>query len=474
MTATPRRQRAASVVAAVLSCGLVSRAHAGDAPRVPPPSAAPSPAPTPAPTPTPSPTAAPLPSPTAAPLPAPTAAPLPSPTAAPPTPADAELPQFAVAGPAGFGVVSADGASMLATHWLLQTDFRTFFNHIPTPERDTFALRFAGLRLDAVLERNYRAQLFVNFADNRVTVIETWIEARLARWARLRIGTFQTPISEERLTPGTALPFVSTSVAALLLPARDTGLQLLGTVNDVLSYNLALVNGNWAAGPGGSDGDPDKDLVGRVFVRPWARTATSSLRKLGLGVGASIGEHTGAPDNPRLLTLSSYGGQVVFAYKAPAAAAGVLARVVPHLTWGAGPFAIYADVVWTRERVAETNVRSRAFSAVASVMLTGEDAAPLAFVTPDRPFDPAAGHPGAIALVVGAGDVAIGGAAFPTLADPGVAMRGMTAVGAGLNWFLSRGVAVLTSYGHQWFRAAEGGVDRRAEDTLIARFQFVL
>jgi hypothetical protein len=263
-------------------------------------------------------------------------------------------------------------------------------------------------------------------------------------------------------------------VAALLLPARDTGVQLLGTIDDVLSYNLALVNGTWAGGPGGSDGDSDKDLVARVFVRPWLGTAIAPLRKLGVGLGASVGDHTGAPDNARLPALSTYGGQVFFAYKAPAAAAGRVVRIAPHLTWAAGPFAIYADAVWTRERVVDTDVPARALSAVATFLLTGEDAAPLAFVTPRHAFDPAAGHPGAIALVLGVGDVAIGRAAFPVLADPMLAMRGMNVVGGGVNWFLSRGVALLVSYGHQVFRAAAGGRDRRDEDTLVARFQLVL
>jgi hypothetical protein len=53
-----------------------------------------------------------------------------------PAPApDEELPRFAVAGPAGFGVGSADGRSMLATHWLLETDFQSFLgaNSPPGP-----------------------------------------------------------------------------------------------------------------------------------------------------------------------------------------------------------------------------------------------------------------------------------------------------------------------------------------------------
>jgi len=148
--------------------------------------------------------------------------------------------------------------------------------------------------------------------------------------------------------------------------------------------------------------------------------------------------------------------------------------VVPHLTWAHGPVALYADGAWTRERVTDRRVASRAISAVATVVLTGEDAAPLAFVTPRRPFDPAAGTPGAIELVFGAGDVAIGDAAFPVLADPRLAMRGMTVLGLGANWFLSRGVAVLVSYGHQRFRAAADAPHRVDENTAIARFQLVL
>src|SRR5262249_20124359 len=246
-----------------------------------------------------------------------------------------ELPDFAVAGPAGFGVVSADGKSMLAVHWLLQSDFRVFLGDSPAPDRDTFLLRFAGLRLDAIIERTFHAQLFANVAENRVTLLEGWIEAKLAPWARLRVGKFQFPITEERLTPGTALPFVSTSVASMLLPARDTGVQLLGSVGGgVFFYNLALVNGTFAGGAGDgdggageSDGDSATDVVARAFFHPFLGSGIEPLEQLGLGVGASVGKHTGTPDNPRLLTLTTYGGQVFFAYARPAAADGTIVRI---------------------------------------------------------------------------------------------------------------------------------------------------
>jgi len=53
-------------------------------------------------------------------------------------------------------------------------------------------------------------------------------------------------------------------------------------------------------------------------------------------------------------------------------------------------------------------------------------------------------------------------------------MKGMTAYGLGLNWYPSRGVALLVTYGHQVFTAADSAPARPNEDTLTARFQLIL
>lgn len=74
----------------------------------------------------------------------------------------------------------------------------------------------------------------------------------------------------------------------------------------------------------------------------------------------------------------------------------------------------------------------------------------------------------------GASALDIASSAFPEIADPATAMRGVRVLGAGANWYLSRGVALLTSYGHQTFRAAPGGSPRASEDTLIVRLELVL
>jgi hypothetical protein len=213
-----------------------------------------------------------------------------------------EVVPFAIAGPEGFGIASADGASRLITHWLWQSDLRAFLDsNIPTPDRETFLLRFGGVRLDATLERSFRAVLFTNFAQNQVFLLEGWIEARLAPGVQLRAGKILYPISEERLTPGINLPFVSTSVAAMLLPARDTGVELLGSLaGDRIAWNLALTNGAVPAGAGDAVTDSGKDLVARLYVHPFLTAGVEPLRKLGLGLGASTGRHNGTSDNSRL------------------------------------------------------------------------------------------------------------------------------------------------------------------------------
>jgi hypothetical protein len=392
-----------------------------------------------------------------------------------------DVPQFALAGPKGFGFASQDGSFNLLIHWLLQSDYRSFITQSPTPDRSTFIVHFAGLRIDASLYRRLNSQIFMNFAESRVTLLDAFIEAQLASWLRVRVGKFPFPITEERLTPAINLPFVSTGVASLLLPSRDTGVQVLGTVGDgIISYNLAVTNGAVAGTLSDGDVDSQKDLVARVFSRPFLTTGSGPLQQLGIGVGASTGVHRGTVDIPQTPVLLTYGGQPFFSFRRDrtsgdvAIASGRVSRIAPHATWSWGPIAAYADAVWTRERVNDTDVNMNAWSVIPTVVLTGEKASPLSFIVPAHPFDLSKGALGTIELVGGFGNVSVGSSAFPAVANPATAMQAFRAYGLGLNWFPVRGMAVLISYGHQIFAAAAGAAPRPNEDTLIARFQVVL
>ena len=392
-----------------------------------------------------------------------------------------DLPQFALAGPKGFGFASQDGSFNLILHWLLQSDFRDFLGDAPSPDRNTFIVRFAGFRLDAILYRKLRAQMFINFAESRVTLFDAFMEAELGPWLRIRVGKFPFPITEERLTPGINLPFISTGVASMLLPSRDTGVQVLGTFgNGIISFNLALTNGAVAGTLGDGDFDSGKDLVMRLYGRPFATTGVGVLRQLAIGVGASTGVHRGTLDNPQAPVFFTYGGQPYFSFRRDRAAgdvalaSGRIERLAPHATWSFGPVAAYADAVWTRERINDVDVPMNAWSIIPTLVLTGESAAPLSFIVPAHPFDLGKGHWGTIELVGGVGNLSVGSSAFPALANPATAMQRFRVYGLGLNWFPLSGLALLISYGHQVFTAAPGAANRATEDTVVARVQAVL
>src|SRR5215471_14226961 len=336
-----------------------------------------------------------------------------------------DLPQFALAGPKGFGFATQDGSFNLILHWLLQSDYRSFLTDVPTPDRSTFIVRFAGFRLDAILYRKVRAQMFVNFAESRVTLLDTFIEAELASWFRIRVGKFPFPITEERLTPATNLPFISTGVASLLLPSRDTGVQVLGSfANGMLSFNLAVTNGAVAGILSDGDVDSTKDVVARIYGRPLLKIGPGVLQQLGIGVGASTGVHRGTLDLPQTPIFLTYGGQPFFSFKRDRAsgdvaiASGRVERLAPHATWSWGPIGAYADVVWTRERINDVDVPMNAWSVIPTIVLTGENASPLAFINPAHPFDLSKGHLGTFELVGGIGKLRVGSSAFPTLANP--------------------------------------------------------
>ena len=384
---------------------------------------------------------------------------------------------FAVGGERGYGFESNDGANLFYTHWLAATDFQTFLGMKPPGlgSRDTFVVRLAAVQLDAVLHRIVHSQILVDFSQSKLTLYDAWVQIRIADWLSLRLGKFQFPINEERLTPLISLPFVNTGFASFLLPNRDTGVQVLGEVADgKVTYNLTLVNGAYAGVMSETDVDSNKDVIGRIFVRPFRETKLAALRKLGFGLGGSYGSHIGTADTSALPVLRTYGGQTFFAYRTTTRANGEIARVVPHATWGWGPFAAYSDYVRTIERVSSTLVTSDGWSIVPSVVLTGEDASPLTFIIPKHPLDLSSGHIGTVLVLGGAGEIQVSSTAFHSAADPATAMQRAKAFGAGVNWYPFSGIAILLQGGHMVFDGFKGAPARPAESSFIGRFEMVL
>jgi len=386
---------------------------------------------------------------------------------------------FALAGEEGFGLSSPDRRFRLRLREVLQVDFRNFFGpFLLEPDRNSFLVNFAGVQLGAVAYERVETRIFVNYAQGHLTLLDAYLDVTLMSWLVLRVGKYPAPISEERLTPAPALPFVSTTFASFLLPSRETGIAVYGKLcAGRLSYNLSLSDGSVAGFNVDTAVDSGKQLIARLFVEPFRGVPGGFLERLGVGLGASTGDFVGTHDVALLPVLKSYGGATFLAFRPalpdgrPVVANGRLERLVPHAVWSLGPVAAYADAVWSRQQATSGTVLLRSWGVVANLVLTGETAAPLAFVVPAHPVG--RGGWGTFLLVGGAGEISAPAGLLSTgLVGPD-SMRRARVWGGGFNWYPVSGLAVITSYGHTIFDSFTR-VARPPEDTLIIRAQLVL
>ena len=112
----------------------------------------------------------------------------------------------------GFGFTSEDREDSLFIHWLVQADGYGYAGQKPpgVASRSTFTLGFAGLQLDATLRGVWHSSVLVDYSESRLTLLDAFVEGRFARAFIVRVGKFETPLSEERLTPKFLLPWIST------------------------------------------------------------------------------------------------------------------------------------------------------------------------------------------------------------------------------------------------------------------------
>ncbi len=381
----------------------------------------------------------------------------------------------------GFGFTSEDGKDSLFIHWLVQADGYGYLGERPPgiASRSTFTLGFAGLQLDATLRGIWHSSVLVDYSESRLTLLDGFVEGRFARAFIVRIGKFETPLSEERLTPKFLLPWISTGVPSFLVPARDIGAQILGEVADGrLAYNLALVNGSYGGALTDNDVDSYKDVMGRLYAHPFKDSAARALGTLGVGIGASLGDRRGTAAAPETPVLRTYGNAAFFSYRndgTPAgtvAADGTVSRLTPHAAWSHGPLAAFADYTHEIDHFGAVAVASDAWGATVAVALSGEDAQPFARIVVRRPWDPGRGHFGGVQLVAGGGQLFVSREAFTNRLASVTSMDRANIFGAGVNWCPIDGFGVLLDYSLSTFAAYGAAPTRPDESTLYGRCEF--
>jgi len=351
-------------------------------------------------------------------------------------------------------VVSADGANSLRLRALVQADARFYLDNANAAQ-DGFLLRRARLIFDGKFNDNLQYTVQPEFAGSTVSILDANVNALITSGFQIRVGRFKTPIGLEQLQSDPVAFFNERSIATNLTPNRDVGIQFWGELLDkrlnyaVGVFNGVLENGNSPTASTNTEGD--FTTVGRLFATPFINDKDSALKGLGFGFAAGIGNYTGSAPG---ITYRTDGQQTFFAYETasgtqtPANTTQSVGRsltVSPQAYYYTGPLGILAEYVSATSELARgTNSRqitNTAYNLSVGYVLTGEDAS-YTGLSPRESFKPSADTWGAFEVVGRVAQLDVDNDVFKgatPLAATTQATK-VTALGAGLNWYLSKAV----------------------------------
>lgn len=399
--------------------------------------------------------------------------------------AEAAKKQPAVAaGAGGFSLASSDKAYELKLRALAQADARFYLGDDGIAGNDQFLLRRVRAILTGTLGKNFEFALVPEFGGidaaskaSTFSVVDAWVAAKAHPALGVKFGKFISPVA---LEPGSDRLFVESSFVNTLLPNRDLGLELYGTLaGGLLEYRAGIYNGvrNNTSSVGGDLNDT-KTFAGRVTVTPFAKTE-SFAKGLGVALGTSSGSENGTIQN--IVT----NGQQTLASFGSLSGAGDHTRFSPAAFLYSGPYSFIAEYAQERHRLVRTAAPLNRFTATndawrvsSGYVLTGEDSTTRG-VTPKTNFDPAAGTWGAFEVVGRISGLHLDRRLFAPAANGGGGLSattnatGATAYGLGLNWYLNRNVRFLLNYEYTDFDGggAANTAVADAEQALFSRLQ---
>ena len=231
--------------------------------------------------------------------------------------------------------------------------------------------------------------------------------------------------------------------------------------------------------------DAPKDFNGRILAQPFKDLGIPFLAGVNFGVAGSYGTQSANPGNPNLPRYVSFGQQTTFQFRTgspanvtnTAYAQGPRWRISPQAYYYWGPFGLMADYVSSTEGVTynrkSTELTNGAWSVALTYVLTGE-AASYKGVTPAQPFNPFDDRWGAVDIAARYGQLLIDDNAFPTFANPAVAINQDDELAVGINWYWNRNIKWDLSYAYSQFKGGAKTGNRPSENVIIGRIQLLL
>lgn len=129
---------------------------------------------------------------------------------------------------------------------------------------DEFKVNRARVKVSGNLDEDINYTLLLDAAATSI-LYQASIDLTYLKWAKLRAGQFKTPFSNEYLTSSSKWDTIYLSkVVDDLATKYDIGLQISGDWS-YFGYALGVFNGEGRNNP---DENNNKDMVGRIFVKP--------------------------------------------------------------------------------------------------------------------------------------------------------------------------------------------------------------
>jgi phosphate-selective porin OprO/OprP len=385
------------------------------------------------------------------------------------SPGPASPPTFTAGWDEGFVLQSANGDNRIVLGLTAQADGR-FSLDDPLPITNTFTLRKARPNLSGRVAKYFDFKFTPDFGSGNAVLLDAYFDVRFSPRIRVRSGKDKTPVGYELLQGDAYLLFPERSLASSLVPNRDVGFQVLGEISPWLSYAGGIFNGvpDGTSSTADVDSSHAKDLAGRIVWHPFQSAAAPAgvLSGLGFQIGGSIGRQRGT-----LPSFRTSAGQPYFSYAAGSAAAGDRTRITPAAFYYHRSFGGFVEYVRSAQQVSragsDEDISNQGWGIAGSYVLTGETTSDRG-VRPRHPFDPSAGHWGALQVAARYSQLAVDRLAFSRGFAAPAASRKASAFTLAANWYPTFFIKYYATFERTTF---DGGAVRPAENIILFRAQ---
>jgi len=356
----------------------------------------------------------------------------------------------------GLLFTNKDKSDQLKINGYVQGDGRFFSSDLQNQSPDKLLWRRIRPNFEGTLFNFLDFRFMPDFGQNTAQVQDLYVEVKTLPFLKPRVGKFKTPQGLEALRQDQFSDFVERSLASDLVPLREVGAQLGGSVlANTISYSAGYFNG----APDGSNGNfvwrTSNEGAARIFLQPFLASKIAPLQGIGVGLAGSFANEHG--------TLPSYKtiGQNSFFKYNKASAGGQHNRITPQAWYYAGPLGIITEYTKSSQEVVSSKdvirrLANEGWQAAGSLFLTGEKNSYKGTIQPKYSFEPNRGirYFGAWELVGRVSALRVDPSAFPLFADPRKSAQAASEWVVGVNWFPNRYLKIMNDYAHTNFDMA--------------------